>query len=181
MENKKKYFLVLLLLSISFLSMLFFGFLLYGEVSSYFGVSSKGFAKTKFYIHKVIGKSKESFSKPEPPKKINASYIYEIKESSNSKPQNEISKQNPKTEEETKPRAKPVKLIYKNADAKAVFLKGTFSVWQPIEMKRNDSNWETTVYLFEGRYKYRFEVDGKEILDPLAILTSGENSVLVVE
>jgi hypothetical protein len=193
MKNKRKppvFFKVLLpLLVLSvLLSTLFFGFLLYGAVSSYFGTPADGFIKAKFYVSRLFGKSS-----PIPARKINAYYTYPSdenigfeskteesvkaeKETSDSLDEEDISIEKPNP----KPKAKPVKLTYKNSDAEVVNLKGTFSVWQPIEMTRKGDEWETTIYVFSGKYKYYFEVDGKKVLDPLTSLISQDNSVLVV-
>ena len=54
-----------------------------------------------------------------------------------------------------------------NADA--VFLAGDFNEWntQKHSMKKNaDGLWEKTIYVFPGRYEYKFWADGHWKMDP---------------
>jgi 1,4-alpha-glucan branching enzyme len=54
-------------------------------------------------------------------------------------------------------------------DARAVQLLGDFSEWEhhPVDMKRLQSGqWKATVALREGRYEYRFLIDGQWKDDP---------------
>jgi len=92
----------------------------------------------------------------------------------------ESNKQEQPVSEEEKPRAKRVTLTYTNSSAKTVNLVGTFSSWQPIEMKRSGNVWKATIYAFNGTYRYNFEVDGTRILDPLAKENLNENSILLI-
>jgi 1,4-alpha-glucan branching enzyme len=53
--------------------------------------------------------------------------------------------------------------------AESVFLVGDFSAWdqQPVSLKRlDDGQWTATLSLPEGRYEYRFLVDGRWVDDP---------------
>lgn len=53
-------------------------------------------------------------------------------------------------------------------DAGEVILSGTFNGWneQGYRMKRKNGNWIFPIYLYPGRYSYKFIVDGKWITDP---------------
>jgi len=73
-------------------------------------------------------------------------------------------------------------------EAQDVLLMGDFSGWeqQPVSLKRNkDGSWKTTLALDEGRYEYRFLVDGKWVDDPgcptrVPNIFGSENCVRVV-
>ena len=55
--------------------------------------------------------------------------------------------------------------------ARRVSLCGEFNSWSPDATplkRRSDGQWETTVQLAPGRYQYKFIVDGRWVLDPLA-------------
>jgi 1,4-alpha-glucan branching enzyme len=54
-------------------------------------------------------------------------------------------------------------------EAQRVILLGDFSGWerQPVNMKRlKDGRWEATLSLAEGKYEYRYLVDGQWRDDP---------------
>lgn len=54
------------------------------------------------------------------------------------------------------------------ADAREVFLVGSFNQWDPetTPMKKANSNWEVCLDLTGGKHQYKFVVDGKWITDP---------------
>ena len=55
---------------------------------------------------------------------------------------------------------------YKNA--KKVYLPGSFNNWSTIEMpmQHNDSGWIIKVKLLQGKYSYKYLIDGRWITDP---------------
>ena len=54
------------------------------------------------------------------------------------------------------------------ADAKRVFLAGSFNNWQErdLPMQRTEAGWMLPVYISEGTHTYRFIADGKWLADP---------------
>jgi len=53
--------------------------------------------------------------------------------------------------------------------AKTVHLVGDFNHQYPILMEQRDGDyWFIQVWLFQGRYRYRFLVDGQPMVDPRA-------------
>ena len=67
--------------------------------------------------------------------------------------------------------AKPVNFICVAPEAREVFLMGDFNAWDPAAhpMKRQpDGAWLIQVSLHHGHHHYRFQVDGKPVLDPRA-------------
>ena len=66
---------------------------------------------------------------------------------------------------------KPVNFICVAPEAKQVFLTGDFNHWNATANPMNrqpDGAWLTQVELNHGHHHYRFLVDGKPALDPLA-------------
>lgn len=56
------------------------------------------------------------------------------------------------------------------ADAKEVYVLGDFNRWQPNALpmkKEKDGVWEGNVVLPQGRYEYKFLVDGQWMCDPM--------------
>lgn len=54
-------------------------------------------------------------------------------------------------------------------DAKTVFLAGDFNNWLPnIPCLKNENGWSTQYAIYPGNYQYKYYVDGKWKLDPLA-------------
>ncbi|MBN2746786.1 MAG: glycogen-binding domain-containing protein [Bacteroidales bacterium] len=77
--------------------------------------------------------------------------------------------------------------LYGHQDAEFVLLSGSFNDWSTssTQMKKSDGYWETEVELSEGKYYYKFIVDGQWISDPENLNTEpdghgGENSVYYV-
>jgi hypothetical protein len=72
------------------------------------------------------------------------------------------------------------------ANAKNVYVAGSFNAWRPyeIKMKKTAEGWEVPYVLGPGMYQYKFIVDDKWILDPsnklLASTDYIENSVHIV-
>jgi len=69
-------------------------------------------------------------------------------------------------------KANKEKVVFKIevADAKEVYLLGDFNRWNPKKhpMKREGQNkWVASVSLPEGRFQYKFLVDGQWVGDPL--------------
>jgi hypothetical protein len=54
------------------------------------------------------------------------------------------------------------------SDAKKVSVSGSFNNWQPLNLLHDKASdrWYGTIYLREGTHAYKFQVDGKWILDP---------------
>lgn len=54
------------------------------------------------------------------------------------------------------------------ADAKKVYLAGSFNNWQPkdLQLQRTATGWELPVYIAEGTHTYKFIVDGNWKVDP---------------
>jgi 1,4-alpha-glucan branching enzyme len=54
--------------------------------------------------------------------------------------------------------------------AQSVAIAGSFNGWNPQRspLRKNGSDWTTSIPLSSGRYEYRFVVDGKWISDPKA-------------
>lgn len=52
--------------------------------------------------------------------------------------------------------------------AKQVFIAGDFNSWNPdsFPMQRDGDGWSIPLYLWTGKHRYKFIVDGKWILDP---------------
>ncbi len=64
---------------------------------------------------------------------------------------------------------KRVNFLCSAPGAKTVHLVADFNQRHPILMERQkDDGWFIQVWLFHGRYRYRFLVDGKPMLDPCA-------------
>ena len=64
---------------------------------------------------------------------------------------------------------KPVSFYCAAPSAKQVELAGDFNQWHPFPMERSvDGWWFTQVQLCHGHHQYRFLVDGRPTLDPLA-------------
>ncbi len=66
---------------------------------------------------------------------------------------------------------KPVNFVCRAPDARQVFLAGDFNAWDPAvhPMQRQaDGAWVVQVQLHNGHHCYRFVVDGKPVLDPMA-------------
>ncbi|HUT86111.1 MAG TPA: hypothetical protein VMW66_04680 [Elusimicrobiales bacterium] len=233
-KNKKSFLehIIPFAILFSFLSTVFFGFLLYGTIKSYLGISPKRFIKAKSYIVKlfnehseVLKETKKALTKDVKLEQPSQQYsdagdditlndkssdipeelleennqtqksILEDK-SAETKPiietdtpsEKDILQTKDKSENETlvltqeeKPKAKGVTIVYTNPNAKSVNLVGSFSVWKPIEMTFQDGVWKAKVYLFSGKYKYNFEVDGKRIFDPSNPLMSEKSSILIVD
>lgn len=81
---------------------------------------------------------------------------------------------------------KTVKIKYRNAKAKEVKIAGDFSKWrmEPME-KKTDGSWNYSVKLPQGKYSYKFVVDGmftKDLNNPLSEPDGfgGEKSVFEV-
>src|SRR6476620_1311450 len=53
------------------------------------------------------------------------------------------------------------------ANAKKVFLAGSFNNWNPgnLPMKKSASGWELPVYLAKGTHTYKFVIDGQWFAD----------------
>jgi hypothetical protein len=53
-------------------------------------------------------------------------------------------------------------------DARTVSLAGDFNDWSPTTypMQKTAAGWQTSIHLDKGKYRYKFVVDGKWILDP---------------
>jgi len=70
-------------------------------------------------------------------------------------------------------------------DARKVFLSGSFNRWREdeVEMKRVPGGWETEYTLAAGNYEYHFNVDGKQIADPLnpPVSPDTKNSMLMLD
>jgi hypothetical protein len=58
--------------------------------------------------------------------------------------------------------------LAKNRDAVNVYLSGTFNDWSTMQMPMSlcDSGWILQIKLQQGKYNYKFIVDGKWFLDP---------------
>ena len=62
---------------------------------------------------------------------------------------------------------KPVNFFCAAPHAKNVKLSGDFNHWEPHAMERLvDGWWFACLYLGRGHHRYRFEVDGRPVLDP---------------
>ncbi len=77
--------------------------------------------------------------------------------------------------------------LYGYQKAEYVLLSGSFNDWSTsaTPMKKSDGYWETEIELPEGKYYYKFIVDGQWISDPENLITEpdghgGENSVYYV-
>ena len=67
--------------------------------------------------------------------------------------------------------AKPVNFVCRATDAKEVFITGDFNDWHPTSHpmhRQPDGAWQIHLPLNHGHHHYRFLVDGKPTLDPLA-------------
>lgn len=65
--------------------------------------------------------------------------------------------------------AKPCHFYYAAPSAKAVFLAGDFSQWDPLPMERRPEGWWfLEVLLTHGHHLYHFLADGQPRLDPHA-------------
>jgi hypothetical protein len=92
--------------------------------------------------------------------------------------------------EEPSESQKLITLRYRNPDARAVAVIGTFNGWSPERSpmhSASDGTWEIVLSLPPGKYSYRFLVDNREqVLDPGNHTVEpdgfgGKNSVFVVE
>jgi len=66
---------------------------------------------------------------------------------------------------------KPVNFYCSAPDATTVFLVGDFNDWNPTSTpmrRREDGCWFVQVSLPHGHHQYRFLVDGRPTLDPMA-------------
>jgi hypothetical protein len=73
-------------------------------------------------------------------------------------------------------------LGFKNA--KAVFLAGDFNNWIPnIPCLKNENGWSTQYAIYPGNYQYKYFVDGRWMLDPLADSAGNDikNSVVSIQ
>jgi 1,4-alpha-glucan branching enzyme len=67
--------------------------------------------------------------------------------------------------------AKPINFVCPVKDAKQVFLTGDFNGWNPAThpmIRQPDGAWLLQVPMNHGHHRYRFLVDGKPVLDPMA-------------
>ncbi|MDD5408694.1 MAG: AAA family ATPase [Candidatus Omnitrophica bacterium] len=70
---------------------------------------------------------------------------------------------------ETLPKLNEVTLTVKAPDAKEVYLAGEFNNWKLDEnsrMTQNNGNWTKSINLNNGKYRYRFVIDGNWSEDP---------------
>jgi flagellar basal body-associated protein FliL len=64
------------------------------------------------------------------------------------------------------------------ADSAAVV--AGFTMRKPVAMKRAGAEWETTLVIYPGEYRYMYIIDGKEVMDPNAQEDNGR-SILIVK
>ena len=66
---------------------------------------------------------------------------------------------------------KPVNFVCRAPEARQVYLSGDFNAWDaavhPMQ-RQPDGAWVAQVTLHHGHHCYRFVVDGKPVLDPMA-------------
>lgn len=81
----------------------------------------------------------------------------------------------------------PVRFEFRDANARTVYVAGTFNHWQPEakELHASAGYWWKETNLAPGTYEYCFIVDGRWISDPQAKETvanpfGGRNSILKV-
>ena len=75
---------------------------------------------------------------------------------------------------ENLPRLNEVTLSLKAQDAKEVYLAGEFHGWKLDEhsrMEQNNGSWTKRLNLKDGKYRYRFVIDGNWVEDPANPLT----------
>lgn len=77
------------------------------------------------------------------------------------------------------PKTKPVTFKYYGAGDKVSIVSG-FTKRKPVAMKKVGGVWTKTLYIYPGEYRYKFIVDGIQILDPNAKAENGR-SVLIVK
>ncbi|MEW5693826.1 MAG: glycogen-binding domain-containing protein [Candidatus Hydrogenedentota bacterium] len=93
------------------------------------------------------------------------------------------------TQTKTTPAAKGITITYNNPIADKVYIAGEFNNWDPLngEMTQDaDGNWSIVLDLPQGKYQYKFVVDGKWIQDPKCSESvddgfGGKNSVIIIE
>ncbi len=185
------------MMMLNLLLFLFFTWLLYNRLSMHFGVSSVGIipqaqpvAITRPVMPKPttlpsaleVPKSTLTLPSPEGRGTREAGGEGEATEAKEATKATTVKSSSPPAPQAQAPRQKTrrIDFEYSNPEAKSVSIDGSFLNWKPRPMKRNGNSWRINLYIFPGKYRYHFVVDGEKTLDPLQPLKRNGESYLIV-